>query len=168
MAVKDTEAFIDDDVAGIMVKFNPGSGDNVFSGYLLLLDAGGFASSVNNGLWRGNNNVFSMSGCVAWSASGHQCTKLVTNSSIRWTTKKWQHYKVEALGNTIRVYRWDTNSSASYTISDDYKIFEYTDTSSSALTYGTYGFWTLSQSGVQFRNFVSVTSYNDNYTITVS
>ena len=162
----------DDDILGVMIRFNTESTTNYFSGYLFLLDAGGVGASKQNGLWRGNNKQFSAT-CVAWTdstaASAHQCTRLTTNANIKWARNQWQHYKVQAIGNTLKVYRWNTNSSGTYTVSDSAKIFEYTDTSGSKIASGTYGFWTYSQAYAQFRNFVAVTvkEGETNFKITV-
>jgi hypothetical protein len=163
LAVKDTGSIQDNDVVGVMLKFNPVGDTNNYSGYLLLLDNGGYSNSIHNGLWRGNNIEFSMQGSIPWNESDGNATRLTTRTDVRWSNKL-QHYRIEAIGNKITVYRWN-NADGNYNKTSAEKLFEYTDNSNDAIMYGTFGLWALSQSGVQFRNIVAITSINDDYTI---
>lgn len=146
----------DDDAMGLMIRFNKESTANYWTGYMLFLDrhdnGGGIGNGAANGLWRANNKQFSDTGLRSNS------TKLVTNASIIWTRNKWQHYRFQAKDNRITVWRWNTNTSGIYEATDSAIIFDYTDTSSSAVTSGTYGFWCFSQAYAQFKNMVAVTS----------
>ncbi len=144
----------DDDALGVMIRFNPSTTKNYWSGYLLFLDKhdlnSGIGNGAYNGLWRANNKQFSSSGLTS-------STKLKANSKIVWSRKKWQRYRVEASDNKITVWRWEVNSQNEYPITSTYKIFEYTDTSSNKITAGSYGFWCYSQAYTQFRNFTAMT-----------
>lgn len=156
----------DDDAMGVMIRFNPSTTKNYWSGYLLFLDkhdtsGKGIGGGSYNGLWRANNKQFSNTGLTSNS------TKLTINKNITWARKQWQHYRVAIDGNKIKVWRWNYNASGNYPITDTYKIFEYTDTSSSKINSGTYGFWCYSQANTQFRNFTAVTTVSDEMIITI-
>lgn len=157
----------DDDAMGLMIRFNPESTKNYWSGYLLFLDkhdnGGGQDNGAHNGLWRANNKQFSKTGLISNS------TKLLSKSSIVWSRNKWQHYRFQAKDNRITVWRWDTNTTGIYEITDGAIIFDYTDTSENIIESGTYGFWCYSQPYVQFKNMVAITSdgSSNNFKITV-
>jgi hypothetical protein len=104
-----------------------------------------------------------MQGSIPWNESDGNATRLTTRTDVRWSNKL-QHYRIEAIGNKITVYRW-SNADGNYNKTSAEKLFEYTDNSNDAIMYGTFGLWALSQSGVQFRNIVAITSMNDDYTI---
>lgn len=148
----------DDDALGVMIRFNPSTTKNYWSGYLLFLDKhdsnSGIGNGAYNGLWRANNKQFSANGLTS-------STKLKINSKIVWSRNKWQRYRVEASDNKITVWRWELNSQNEYPITSTYKIFEYTDTSSKKITAGSYGFWCYSQAYTQFRNFTAMTISNE-------
>lgn len=154
----------DDDYLGLLVRFNPESKKNYFSGYMFTLGLGdsGQLTNSHNGILRANNTEFSMSGLWDHGSTklnnSSNVTELDINSSITWTRNKWEHYRLKIIGNEISVYKWDTNSTGEYTESDDVRIFHAIDTSDDAIKSGTYGFWTFSQPYVQFKNFKALTT----------
>ena len=159
-----TSTNADDDALGVMVRFNPSTSKNYWSGYLLFLDKHdenqGVGNGAYNGLWRANNKQFSYKGLTSSS-------KLKANSKIVWSRNKWQRYRVQISDNKLTVWRWELNSQNSYPLTSTYKIFEYTDTSSSKISSGTYGFWCYSQAYTQFRNFTAMTTSTNEMEITI-
>ena len=154
----------DDDAMGVMIRFNPSTTKNYWSGYMLLLDKhdnpDGIGNGAYNGLWRANNKQFSYNGLTSSS-------KLTVNSRVVWSRNNWQKYRVQVSDNKLTVWRWELNSAGSYPMDNAHKIFEYTDKSSSKIKEGSYGFWCYSQAYAQFRNFTAMTTSTDEMEITL-
>lgn len=159
----------DDDGMGAMVRWNS-NGNNKYSGYLMFLDnqsTGDIQHGKYNGIWRFNKADFS--GTDDWGddisrpawTSGNGFTQLNHNAGITWARAKWQHYRFQAIGNRITVYRWDIRSDGKYDTSKVSPIFDYTDTSTNAVKSGTYGFWCWSIPYAQYRLLTVTTSDPD-------
>ncbi len=158
-----TSTNIDDDGLGMMIRYNQHEGNN-WSGYILYLDNHdwnhGTWDGNNNGLWRVNNQPFKIEKSQAKGG-----VRLVTNKEIIWHRSKWEHYRVSAIGNELKVYRWDTNESNAYSEEDGELLFSYTDNSPDAIKTGTYGFCTVSQPDAEFKNISVITP--DSYGIKI-
>lgn len=119
----------DNDGMGAFIRFNLEASGAVTT-YLFILhgDGGHWPTTMPGGLYKISNKGFTYGNAV----------QLVATSNIWWTRNSWANYKLEAEGDTIKVYQ------------NNKLIISYTDPN--PIMSGSYGFFSISQPAAAYRD----------------
>lgn len=149
----------DNDVLGCMFRFNITSEGTTNQNkkcttYIFLQDGG---EGYPGGLYKLENYYFDAGGHPGTKSSltGIDITsshkfdtnfKKLASTSTKWTRNTWSSYEIVCNKNNIKIYQ------------NNKLLINYTDTSSTPIESGSYGFFSWSQPKAQYKNFVASTS----------